>query len=152
MTDTDRLAALLIEVFPAANRNQWPFTAMDVANALIAAGVTLAATPAPLDVLVAAKDVDLSWFVADLGDGTVKMRYASDFPRVLNALREALAANKDATPAPLDVERLARALRRIAPDFEWPVSIGVVSYTDGMRPEPFATLIAREYAQSEETR
>jgi hypothetical protein len=46
MTDTDRLAALLIEVFPAANRNQWPFTAMDVAASLIAAGVTLA--PAPL--------------------------------------------------------------------------------------------------------
>ena len=54
-------------------------------------GCRRAATPAPLDVLVAARDVDLSWFVADLGDGTVKMRYASDLPRVLNALREALA-------------------------------------------------------------
>lgn len=42
MTDTDRLAALLCEVFPAANRNQWPFAAMDVAASLIAAGVTLA--------------------------------------------------------------------------------------------------------------
>jgi hypothetical protein len=72
----------------------------------------LAATPSPLDVMVAARDVDLSWFVAGLGDGTVKMRYASDLPRVLNALREALAANKDATPAPLDVQRLARALRK----------------------------------------
>jgi len=54
MTDTDRLAALLIEVFPAANRNQWPFSAMDVAKALIAAGVTLAApatglTPDPAE-------------------------------------------------------------------------------------------------------
>jgi hypothetical protein len=59
-------------------------------------------------VLVAAKDVDLSWFVADLGDGTVKMRYASDFPRVLNALREALAA----IPAPLDVLDAAREVVR----------------------------------------
>jgi len=42
MTDTDRLAALLCEVFPAANRNQWPFAAMDVAAFLVAAGVTLA--------------------------------------------------------------------------------------------------------------
>ena len=77
----------------------------DAENAMIdAIEAEARATPAPLDVLVAARDVDLSWFVADLGDGTVKMRYASDLPRVLNALREALAANKDAAPAPLDVD------------------------------------------------
>ena len=45
MSDTDRLAELLIEVFPAANRNQWPFAATDVAAALIAAGVCVAPSP-----------------------------------------------------------------------------------------------------------
>jgi len=52
VTDTDRLAALLFTIDGAAGGNRrlsasWAF---EMAYELLAAGVTLAATPAPLDV------------------------------------------------------------------------------------------------------
>ena len=56
MTDTDRLAALLQEVFTPHVVAQWPFTVHNVAVALAAAGVTLA-TPAPLDEERAAREL-----------------------------------------------------------------------------------------------
>jgi len=36
--DRERLAALLRDVFPATQRDRWPFTAEDVADRIIAAG------------------------------------------------------------------------------------------------------------------
>jgi len=50
VSDTDRLAALLCDLFPTAERSRWPFSVQMAAERLTAAGVTLAATPAPLDV------------------------------------------------------------------------------------------------------
>jgi hypothetical protein len=39
MTDTDRLAALLCELFPTAERSRWPFSVQLAAERLVAAGV-----------------------------------------------------------------------------------------------------------------
>jgi hypothetical protein len=106
VTDADRLAALLFTIDGAAGGNRrlsasWAF---EMAYELLAAGVTLAATPAPLDEGV--DGVDCDW------DERGKCRCLA------------------ATPAPLDVERLALALRAWRGDYGAPLAIDLPDAAD----------------------
>jgi hypothetical protein len=60
VNDTDRLAALLHNFVPALCRHDKTEECVERAKALIAAGVTLAATPAPLDGMLGA--ALLNWY------------------------------------------------------------------------------------------
>lgn len=91
MSDTDRLAELLIEVFPAANRNQWPFAATDVAAALIAAGVRVAPSPETPGLRAAAQAVVDSALLTEFGPDEEFWTVHSE---ALAALRAALAESQ----------------------------------------------------------
>ena len=97
MTDTDRLAALLHaeDCWPdCGNPKEVPAGTLfhRMAARLIDAGVTLAAAPAPLDVLVAARAVVDAW------EETVTATVISRTNWAIERLRYALAAALDEEP------------------------------------------------------
>jgi hypothetical protein len=120
MNDTDRLAALLHEEWCDKVGHPTRGVCHDIADRLIAAGVALAATPAPLDV----RGPDTScpfcgtpgrYVTADEGTSYFQPTPAPHYTEnPASAYLDGLVAGRrePATPAPLDVERLAQALTR----------------------------------------
>ena len=128
MSDTDRLAALLHDDFTLSGfwscvhstENEWAPWCDVLARRLITAGVTLAATPAPLDVVGAARAVDGCIAIVQQSldsiraedDGESRSMKASIAARehviwLLSGYRDKIVATAHrvtlaATPAPLD--------------------------------------------------
>jgi len=120
MSDNDRLAALLAELADEGWLLAGGGEVGDLASVMVAAGVTLAATPAPLDVVGAARAVDGCIAIVQQSldsiraedDGESRSMKASIAARehviwLLSGYRDEIVATSHrvalaATPAPLD--------------------------------------------------
>ena len=139
MSDNDRLAALLAELADEGWLLAGGGEVGDLASVMVAAGVTLAATPAPLaltpdlfsdlgEVLAAAVyETDGERYICRMCDSDVTTAPHSDDCEVKHLREWTFAANRSATPAPLD-------------DADWPPP-GVHRHGDGcghLRPTPWS--------------
>jgi len=93
MTDTDRLAALLQEVFTPHVVAQWPFTVHNVAVALVRAGVT-----APLDAERLAEAMDGAFDYSDHDNAIPTLLFYDDFDAFWRPFATKVAREYDGTP------------------------------------------------------